>query len=88
MKLQFTSKRIIGFQEEKVQIFLDELKICKERGERMKAIITDKQSITITQNSSLRSLTNLTKSHKQFSIILKNIVISVSALMLSFANFK
>uniref|UniRef100_A0A0R3RLL8 Secreted protein n=1 Tax=Elaeophora elaphi TaxID=1147741 RepID=A0A0R3RLL8_9BILA len=68
----------IPLKEQKMQIFLDELKICKERGEKMTAIITDNQTITITQNSSLHSVTNLTKSTTEFNITLKDVVISNS----------
>ncbi|VDM92468.1 unnamed protein product [Litomosoides sigmodontis] len=71
-----SGKLVRKIDEEKVKAFLDELKTCKQRGERMKAIITDNQSLTITRNSSFRRSTNLPKSHAQFSIILKDIAIS------------
>ncbi|KAL3989918.1 hypothetical protein ACH3XW_29585 [Acanthocheilonema viteae] len=61
--------------DQKMQIFLDELKICKQRGKKMKAIITDNQSVTVIQNSSLHSSTNLTNSIIDLNIILKDIFV-------------
>lgn len=61
-----------------MQIFLDELKIIKQRGDKMEAVIIGNRSITVIQNSSLNSpLSNLTKSIREFNIILRDIIIPV-----------
>ncbi|EFO16750.1 hypothetical protein LOAG_11753 [Loa loa] len=59
-----------------MQIFLNELNLCEQRGDKMKAIIIENQSLTIIQNSSFHSLSNLTESVTEFTIVLKDIIIS------------
>uniref|UniRef100_A0AAF5PK29 Uncharacterized protein n=1 Tax=Wuchereria bancrofti TaxID=6293 RepID=A0AAF5PK29_WUCBA len=61
--------------EQKMQIFLNELKICKQKGDKMEAFVTDNRSLTIIQNHSLHLPSNLTKSIKEFNIVLKNIIV-------------
>ncbi|VDN92351.1 unnamed protein product [Brugia pahangi] len=58
-----------------MQIFLNELKICKQKGDKMEAFVTDNRSLTIIQNHSFHLPSNLTKSIKEFNIILKNITV-------------
>ncbi|VDM08473.1 unnamed protein product [Wuchereria bancrofti] len=58
-----------------MQIFLNELKICKQKGDKMEAFVTDNRSLTIIQNHSLHLPSNLTKSIKEFNIVLKNIIV-------------
>lgn len=56
-----------------MQIFLNELKLCKQKGEKMKVIISDNQTVTVTQSGPLHTPTDLT----EFNIFLKDAIIPV-----------
>ncbi|KAK6112313.1 hypothetical protein QQG55_47195 [Brugia pahangi] len=73
--LKISGKLSQKTDEQKMQIFLNELKICKQKGDKMEAFVTDNRSLTIIQNHSFHLPSNLTKSIKEFNIILKNITV-------------
>uniref|UniRef100_A0A8R1TS52 Receptor L-domain domain-containing protein n=1 Tax=Onchocerca volvulus TaxID=6282 RepID=A0A8R1TS52_ONCVO len=63
--------------EQNMEIFLEELKMCQHKGDKMEAIIIENRSIIILQNRSIHSMSNLTKQpFTEFNIILKDITIS------------
>ncbi|KAM3728614.1 Pro-neuregulin-2, membrane-bound isoform [Dirofilaria immitis] len=71
------SGRLFGrTDEQNMQIFLKEFKICQYKGNKMEAIIIENRSITIRQNCSIHSMSNLTKPFTEFNIILADIIIS------------